>query len=34
MPIHFFRSVGQGFEGPGQMFKEVDDQCKKKIDET
>jgi len=25
----FFRNVGQGFGGPGQMFKEGDDQCKK-----
>jgi len=31
MPIHFFRSVGQGFGGPGQSFKEGDDQCKKPI---
>jgi len=34
MPIHFFRSVSQGFGGPEQMFKEGDDQCKKQIDET
>jgi len=34
MPIHFFKSVGQGFEGPGQMIKEGDDQCIKQINET
>jgi len=34
MPIPFFRNVGQGFGGPGQMFKEGDDQCKKQINET
>jgi len=34
MPIHFFRSVGQGFAGPRQMFKEGDDQCKKQSNET
>nr|XP_036678312.1 uncharacterized protein LOC108011730 isoform X2 [Drosophila suzukii] len=28
------RNVGQGFGGPGQMFKEGDDQCKKQINET
>jgi len=31
MPIHFFRSVGQGCGGPGQSFKEGDDQCNKQI---
>jgi len=34
MPIHFFRSVGQVFGGPGQRFKEGDDQCKKQINVT
>jgi len=34
MPKHFFRSVGQGFGGPGQRIKEGDDQCKKKINVT
>jgi len=28
------RSVGQGFGGPGQRFKEGDDQCKKQINVT
>jgi len=32
--MYFFRSVGQGFVGPGPMFKEGDDQCKKQINET
>jgi len=27
MPINFFRSVGQVFGGPGQSFKEGEDQC-------
>jgi len=34
MTIYFFWSVGQGFGGPWQMFKEGDDQCKKQINVT
>jgi len=34
MTIIFNRSVGQGFGGPGQKFKEGDDQCKKQINVT
>jgi len=34
MPMNFFRSVGQGFGGTGQRFKEGNDQCKKQINVT
>jgi len=34
MPMNFFRSVGQVFGGPGQRFKEGDDQCEKQINVT
>jgi len=30
MHIHYFGSVGQGFGGPWQRFKEGDDQYNKK----
>jgi len=34
MPINVFRIVGQGFGGPGQKFKEGDDQRQKEINKT
>jgi len=34
MPIHFFRSVGQGLRGPGLMFEKGDDERKKQTNKT
>jgi len=31
MAIHFFRSVGQGLRGPGQMFEKGDDEREEQL---
>jgi len=34
MHIYFFKSVGQGFGGPGQRFKEDDEKVNKQMNVT